>query len=397
MKHSIAREWLKKELESGEVERNIIVEKAASQSIAPRTMERAAKQIGVKSRREGDKWWWGLQVAADGQEQVEYLRAKNRQLENANKDLRKTVGEQQEIGFQIAEAIKAADPFPKRSNILITRSKPVVVPVVVFSDWHIGEVVNKNETEGFGEYNYGIAQDRLFGILDDFLKWVEVNRKAYCITECAVFCLGDYISGNIHHELSVTNEFPLPVQTAKAGLLLGETFKILAPHFDKVQIEEQGADNHGRLTHKPQKKQKNINNMSYLVHQIANLYAAKHDNLMINEAEGMKKVAEVNGRRFLLEHGDEVKAHMGFPWYGLSREKGREALRRMNVNALRFHYQAIGHWHVPSIIEGNTFVNGSLCGTTEYDHANGRHAGPAQVAFMIHREHGVFNFTPFSC
>ncbi len=134
--------------------------------------------------------------------------------------------------------------------------------------------------------------------------------------------------------------------------------------------------------------------MSYLVHTVANAYLRDHKNVETVAATGIKYLATVAGHRFLIEHGDTVKAWMGIPYYGMEREQGREARRRMN-SARGFHYQAIGHWHVGAWIAGNVLVNGSLCGTTEFDHGCGRHAAPSQVSFMVHPKHGVFDFTPW--
>ena len=119
------------------------------------------------------------------------------------------------------------------------------------------------------------------------------------------------------------------------------------------------------------------------------------NNIRVQHAEGIKLLAEVAGWRFLLEHGDLFKSWMGIPFYGIQRGRGREAVRRMNTD-LGFHYQAIGHWHVPTMLEGSTIINGSLSGTSEFDHGAGRHANPAQVAFMVHPTRGLFNMTAFT-
>ena len=50
---------------------------------------------------------------------------------------------------------------------------------------------------------------------------------------------------------------------------------------------------------------------------------------------------------------------------------------------------------VASFIEGMTIVNGSLSGTSEFDHSCGRHASPCQVAYLMHGKHGLFNLVPF--
>lgn len=326
-------------------------------------------------------------------EQIEFLRARTNELESQNARMRKAIGEQREIRDGIVAAIKATPPYPAFS-VSHAKGRPSAIPVITFSDWHVGAMINPDETEGFGIYNYEIAQSRLFSILDSFLRWVDAQRNAYALDECTIFGLGDYISGDIHDELRVTNEFPIPVQTARAGLLLGEVIKRIASCFKRVTVYEVGADNHGRLVRKPQCKQKYQNSMSFLVHAMANEVARPCENVEIIEAQGMKHLASVGDYKFLLEHGDTVKAWMGIGYYGINRERGREAMRRMNTEK-GFHYQGIGHWHVPGFIEGVTLINGSLSGTDEYDHSEGRHALPSQLAYLV-GTHGVFNIVPFT-
>ena len=326
--------------------------------------------------------------------QVLYLRKRIVSLEEDNQKLRVALGKGKEIAEAIATAVVTARPFNGIRKRISRDQKPRAAAVVLFSDWHIGEVILETETEGFGNYNYSIAERRIFGVVDSFMRWVKVQRHSYAIEECAIIGIGDYISGDIHRELSVTNEFPVPVQTAKAGLLLGECIRRIAPDFASVTFYGVGADNHGRLTMKGEFKQKAASNMSFLVHTLTQAYLQEHKNVKILLAVGMKYLAEIQGYRFLIEHGDNVRGWMGIPYYSLERLQGREARRRMR-NDKGFDHQIIGHWHVPGIISKNILINGSLSGTSEYDHAVGRFSEPCQVAFMVSPNHGIFNWTAF--
>lgn len=334
-------------------------------------------------------------VEAAINEQIMHLRARNAELSQNVARLRKAVGSQKELAAAVSSAVIAAEPFEREKYSAPAKPGKPVTAVFKWSDWHVGEVTQASETEGFGRYDWKTSQDRLFYMCDAFIRWVNTQRHGYKIDRCVIFGEGDYVSGDIHRELVATNEFPLPVQTAKAGLLFGEAVTRLAPHFAEMEIFQVGADNHGRLQPKPQAKQKSQNNMSFLVHTIANAYLAKHSHVKIITSEGIKYLADVAGWKFLIEHGDTVKAWMGIPYYGIERSRAREATRRMNT-AIGFDYQSIGHWHVPALVSGNILINGSLCGTSEYDHSCGRHALPAQVAFLVHPTHGIFNFTPFN-
>lgn len=294
----------------------------------------------------------------------------------------------------LLQAVTALEPYDRVAFERGDPSKSPVAPVMKVSDWQIGEVIDAKETDGFGEFNWQIAQDRVFKWTENIIDWTNMHRQGgFNIPELHIFSEADLVSGNIHYELEVTNEFPAPEATAKAGILMGEMVAKLASHFDKVVLWEESADNHGRLTKKNQFKQGAKNNFSYLAHTIANLYLRDHKNIEIHKGDGLSLLADVLGKRFLIKHGHTVKSQLGMPYYGIDREKGREAVRRMNTDQT-FDYISVGHWHVPGWIS-DILINGSLPGTTELDHGLGRYSPPAQVSFMVHPIHGVFDFTPW--
>ena len=314
--------------------------------------------------------------------------------ESELKNLKGRVSSSELFVDRIIQAVVASKPYPK-VRISTSKTKPIVSAIVKFSDWQIGEVINAKETEGFGNFDFDIAQKRIFRITSSIIKWVKTMRTGYRINDLHIFGEGDWISGDIHDELRITNEFPLPVQTAKAGNLLGEVMLMLAPHFENVIMWQVAADNHGRLVKKVQHKQRAINNMSYLVYAIANAKTERCNNITIKDSLGIKTIAVVENHKFLITHGNDVKSWMGIPYYGLSRGIGREAKKRMKKKMGMFDLLSIGHWHVPSVVEDMIFVNGCLTGTTEFDHSQGRHAEPSQCAMLISKKHGYFNWTAF--
>jgi hypothetical protein len=93
----------------------------------------------------------------------------------------------------------------------------------------------------------------------------------------------------------------------------------------------------------------------------------------------------------------------------MERERGREAAKRMQAmmdterglaeqyqKEIGFDFVSCGHWHVPGVVSGNILINGSLTGTDEFDHGCGRHAPSAQVSFLVHPNHKIFNWTPWT-
>lgn len=332
-------------------------------------------------------------------DQIAHLRKALADSQNEVSRLHRESGERLLLAKSVKEAVEALEPLrpvPYKVPAKL-QSETKMAAVLKLSDWHIGEIIRPEETERFGEYNWAIAQERIACIVDKVIAWTQCHRLAFNIPHLYIFCEQDFISGNIHKELEVTNEFPLPVQAVKAGALLAQTVATLAPHFPEVHICEVGGDNHSRLNPKPQAKQKATNSMGYVVYAMANESLRKHANVEIIEQDGATFLADVLGVKFLVEHGDSVRGSLGFPWYGISRKRGREAFRRMIVRRKRdigFDYMSFAHWHVPSIIEEIGLVNGSLSGTTEFDHQQGRHADPSQVSFMVNPKHClIFDWT----
>lgn len=329
--------------------------------------------------------------------EILHFKAKAQSLETSVKSLLKERGKYKALVDDLKAAVVSLEPYP-RVPIQIRKgvSNTPIAAVVKLSDWQIGEVIEENETEGFGVFNFSVAEARAFKMVKKVLDWVKMHRDAgYNLRTLHVFSEADLVSGNIHYELEVTNEFPVTVAAAKAGNLLAQVIAQFAPHFDEVIVWEMSADNHGRLTRKNQSKQGALNNYSYVAHVICNEILSKHENVTTRMGEGTKLLADVLGKKFLISHGHHIMGQMGIPYYGMERDRAREAMKRQHTDK-NFDYISIGHWHVPAIIGQNILVNGSLTGTTEFDHMCGRHAKPSQVSFMVHPSYGIFNWTAWT-
>jgi predicted phosphodiesterase len=301
------------------------------------------------------------------------------------------------------------DPLPilpfKRGD----KAEAEMAAVLQLSDWHVGERISRNETGGFGEYNWSIAQERAEYITDKFIGWLKSKQTLFNIPAVHILGLADWVSGDIHRELVSTNEFALPEQAVKSGELLARVVGKIAPHVPSIVLTEIEPDNHGRLNPKPQFKQKATNNMSFVTYAVANALLAKHGNIEIINNHRIRELVNVGGQKILCEHGDVVRSWQGVPYMGMMRHAGREANKHMRAileqqrRELRrmkqeygFDYVALGHFHVPNIIDNQIIVNGSLSGTSEFDEGVGRYAKPSQVSYVMHPKYGYFDFTPWT-
>ena len=304
------------------------------------------------------------------------------------------IGQNKEFHHELIKNIKKIKPYP---NFVIPRPRKVkagspVVAVLQFGDWHIGENIESNIVNEFNAYNYQKASDRVFNITSGFNSWVNVHRYGYFINDCVILDIGDNISGDIHHELTITNEFPVPEQIIRCCILKAEAYRRIAQNFKKVEVHFIVPDNHSRKTRKYQYKQGGLNSENYLVGYITKLMLREIEKIDFKLILSHQGEVMINGFLYLCEHGKDIKSWSGIPYYGMDRKVGREAKRRMANRG--FYKMVLQHFHVPAVLP-HCLIGGSLSGTNELDHALGREALPCQCGFLVHPKYGDFNWTRF--
>lgn len=332
----------------------------------------------------------------DPSPEVRSLREKVTEQNTKINHLKIQLGQNREFFSEISNAI--TEIKPKEMAYRITKKSKVESPlscVLLLCDWHTGCVIEHDAVEGFNDFNWGIQRDRVQYLGEKFSGWVDLHKNVYSIQELVILAVGDMISGDIHDELKVTNEFPVPVQIVNAGTLFAELVASLAPQFPSVRVEYLVPDNHSRLTKKVQFKQTGLNSYNYLVGWIAQERLRAHKNVEFNLITSIKEVVTVQRMRYLLVHGNGIKGWSGFPYYGIDRQASREAIARMKKPiSTHFDKVVLGHFHAP-LRHPKWTIGGSLSGTDELDHSEGREADPCQVAWLVHPKHGEFNWVEF--
>lgn len=326
-------------------------------------------------------------------DEVQHLQNKYDELARRFKNYKQEHGGLQNLFRQLHAAVDPIEPLPmeyrrEAGKAEVTHPCAAVMRV---SDGHHGMVQDPDEIEGFGVFSPAHSKARQLGYARDFVGWVELHRHSYVIDELHIIVTGDLISGDIHAELTTTNAWPVPVQAIKAGDLLAMQVGIVAPHFKRVVVHFISADNHSRLTKKPQSKEEGLNSMNYVVGSHAAVRLREHGNVEFNLYPMFEKVIHVLNRQYLISHGHAVTGWMGIPWYGIERKMGRESVARLQIimedlsraYEVGFHKYVFGHWHVP-VNMPLYMCCGSVSGTDAYDHKNGRHAKPSQSAWLVH-------------
>jgi hypothetical protein len=323
---------------------------------------------------------------------VRFLRAEIKDLERRLKAARLETGEQQVLNLSLVEAIKAAEPVKMVYKRPSKQAGSPVTHVLQLTDLHEGEVTHKDEVDGFGEFNPDIFTRRLEQLAERVVNVTQVLRNGYTIPHLHILGTGDYISGDIHEELKVTNAYPAPVQAVQAGYKIGAMVQSMAPHFGHVTFDMITLDNHGRMTKKNQAAEGGLNNWGYVVAHIVKQYLSRQSNVEVNIHAKASALVGIGSEKYLLFHGHQIKGWAGLPYYGFDRRVALEAVKRMGFPETAFTKLLCGHFH--TAFDGlHWMIGGSLSGTNAFDHSCGRHAQAHQTSWLVHPTHGQFNFT----
>jgi hypothetical protein len=249
----------------------------------------------------------------------------------------------------------------------------------VLSDWHGGEVVLPAEVGGLNEFNWTILEQRVEEIGDSLLGFKRVRPP---LTGLDLWFLGDMVSGNIHDELSQTNEFPVAEQSVKAGQLMATLVSRLAPHYPELHCV--GIPGNHARTQKPHASKRVFDSWDWTAYQFAAAATGHHKNVTWDIPPAGTVVRTVAGMNFLLWHGDGVRSSMpGVPAGGVAR-RTNELRKQYAEIGIKLDGLVCGHFHSANMWAGNVFVNGSLIGTNEFGAKNfGGGERPKQLLLTI--------------
>jgi hypothetical protein len=208
---------------------------------------------------------------------------------------------------------------------------------------------------------------------------------------------GDGISGNIHEELTATNELnTMPTVLDLYEQLIG-AFKLLADTFGQVFVPCVSG-NHGRDTKKTWSKDRNHTSFDWLLYQFLARHFAGDKRFTFYVPAGSDALYRVFNTRYLLTHGDQFKAGDSIigPIGPIFRGRQKKLARNQSVNQ-DFDVMILGHWH-QYIHTETIIVNGSMKGYDEYAaQYNFGFEPPRQALWMTHPRYGVTYRMPVLC
>jgi len=263
------------------------------------------------------------------------------------------------------------------------------IPTLFLSDLHWGEVVHPSQINGVNRYTVAIAKERLKRLADSAVHLLEIVSPKMDYPGIVVPLGGDMISGNIHEELTATNEInSMPAVLDLYGELVG-FIGAMADRFGRVFCPCV-TGNHGRDTHKIWNKGRNHSSFDWLLYGFLAKHFENDKRVTFEIPDGPDAYYKIYNHRYLLTHGDQFRGGDGMIGALGPIIRGDHKKRSRNAQvAMEYDTLLLGHWH-QYIHLTRLIVNGSLKGYDEYAYNNNFGFEPPQQAlWLTHPTHGI--------
>lgn len=236
--------------------------------------------------------------------------------------------------------------------------------VALLSDLQTGKITP--------DYDSDVAAERVARYADKVIDLAKIQETHHPVRHAVVPILGDVVEGvDIFPGQQWLIDSTLYAQVFQTTPTILVTFlRRLLTHFDTVAVHAvQG--NHGRLGRRGMfGPEDNADKMTY---RVAELMLADEPRITWNIADprgerAWYQVMRLGAYSALLIHGDQIRGHSGFPWYGLGKKVQGWASGGLGADS-GFQDVFMGHWHQRASIPLNqrtVWVNGSTESTNTY-------------------------------
>jgi hypothetical protein len=298
--------------------------------------------------------------------------------------------------FGLAEMHPTAPDWPATARI--SKGGPGI-PQTLWSDWHWGEVVKRDQVGGVNAFNLTIAAQRARRLVETIIDLAFNHQVNPQYPGIVVALGGDMITGEIHPELTETNEAPIPPTLMDLLEALIWCFDRLLEKFPRIFVPCV-VGNHGRMTIKPRAKNVVHTSFEWMLYTMLERHYRHDKRIRFLVSDDIHAHYRVAGCRVLLTHGDRngVKGGDGFigPIGPIIRGRGKVALAEVQVGR-DFDLLIEGHWHYYlAHTEAGLIVNGALIGYSEYarNMLSVPFQRPIQAMWYTHPEIGITKAEP---
>ena len=272
------------------------------------------------------------------------------------------------------------------------------VPTLQLSDIHYGETVFPEQVFGKNEYNIKIANERLRllceNTIDLLLNHMEHDTE---YPGLVIAINGDLVTGDIHEELTQTNDTPIMPAIVELYENLIVFLERLADVFGKLFVPCT-VGNHGRITRKPQAKNKVYTNYDWLICKLLEKHFEDDDRVNIVVSAGSDIQYKVYNHKYRQTHGDQFRGGQGFigPFAPITRGEIKKRSAAITYGE-DYDTLIIGHFHQLMFLN-RVIVNGSVVGFNEFAlQCNFPYEAPQQALWLTHPVKGVTLRAPVFC
>lgn len=271
------------------------------------------------------------------------------------------------------------------------KSKSESVAVMVASDWHVEEKVDRRTVNDLNEFNLSIAEKRIRAFFHNSIRLVEIQRNGTDIKTGVLAMLGDFMSGYIHDELIENNELS-PTQTIlwlMPRIEAGIRYVIEHGGFEKLLVVC-AVGNHGRTTQKQRVATGYRNSYEWMMYHILAQRFETDKRVEFRISDGYHNLVEIYGRTIRFHHGESIRYQGGIGGLSIPAHKAISQWNKGNPAYL----DVFGHWH--QRIDGGSFIsNGSLIGYNAFALTiKASPEPPQQTFFLLHHERGKTMVAP---
>ncbi len=256
--------------------------------------------------------------------------------------------------------------------------------VIVASDWHIEETVDKKKVNGLNEFNLEIADYRIKKFFENALKLIKISQHESKINTVVFALLGDFFSSNIHEEL-LENTSLRPVEAVlKVQDYLYNGINFLLNQTKVNLVVPCSVGNHSRITRQVHVSTENGNSLEFFMYcNLAKLFK-NEKRVTFQISDGYHNYMNIYNLNVRFHHGHNVRYGGGIGGVTIPMKKAIAGWNR----GKRTDLDVLGHYH--QFIDGGSFLmNGSLVGYNSYALSlKCEFEPPRQSFFLVHPRYG---------
>lgn len=266
--------------------------------------------------------------------------------------------------------------------------------LLLLSDTHIGQVVTKDQTLGFNEYNFNVFLARL-KFLENSVTSIMEDHTTTPVDELVIALGGDMIHGALNHAAEAAQHSTIFEQLYGGAHALAQFLRNIARVVPKIRIVTT-TGNHPRLPHQHKMPTDNrYSNFDTILAAYVEALTSEIKTIKWNIDKQPATVFDVKGFVFHLSHGDNVRGGdraLGIPNHAVGRQISSTTQLFGKHGLAAPNYYLLGHLHRSIVLphaRGSVIINGGFPGIDGFGLACGfSPVDPTQTFFFVHERFG---------